>query len=319
MPAALSTDLRLRVVKAVESGVTYEEAASIFEVGRASVSRWVRQWREKKNLEPRPCGGSKSPLDEEDASTVLRWLVESDPDATLDELVSRLKAELGLQTNDSSVSAALSRMGLTRKKKSFIHNRRLDEDVKAEREAFINRQPTLTTGDLVFIDEAGVNQSMTPSYGRSPVGERVHEHRPSIRTAKTSLVGAITVDGVVDVSYVDGSYNAKKFLSWVTEGLLPKLSPGMVIIWDNIKFHANHLVVAAVHAAGCTIAKMPPYSPDLNPIEEAWSKVKHYIRAAKARTREALRAAIEAAVERVVPADTQGWVRHAGYTVLSST
>jgi len=167
----------------------------------------------------------------------------------------------------------------------------------------------------VFIDEAGVNQSMTPSHGRSPAGERVYEHRPSARTAKTSLVGAITVNGVVDVGYIDGSYNAKKFLSWVTEALLPKLSPGMVIIWDNVKFHANPLVVAAVLAAGCTIAKMPPYSPDLNPIEEAWSKVKHYIRAAKARTREALREAIEAAVKRVVPADTRGWVGHAGYSV----
>jgi transposase len=294
------------VVNALEEGATYDEVAERFGVGRASVSRWYRQWRSTKDLTPRSPGGSTSPLDEEDAREVLQWLVDSSPDATLAQLVDGLFHHLGLRTNDSSVCEALKRMGITRKKKSFVHNRRLDDDVIAERSAFVANQPNIDVSKAVFIDESGVNLSMTPTYGRAVAGKRVYEHRPSSRTEKTSLAGAISVGGLIDVHAVSGSYNTKNFLQWLNERLLPKLASGSIIIWDNIRFHANKLVIAAVRAAGCTLVKMPPYSPDLNPIEEAWSKVKHFVRAARARTADALRAAVADAARRVTASDALG-------------
>jgi transposase len=189
----------------------------------------------------------------------------------------------------------------------------------AERAAFIEAQAMLKVDDLVWIDEAGVNLSMTPTYGRAESGERVLEHRPSIRTAKTSIVGAITTEGVVSLGTVSGSYNAARFLEWLVGDLLPKLPYGRVLVWDNVKFHFNAAVLASVEAAGCTLLKMPPYSPDLNPIEECWSKLKHFVRAAKARTQEALDSAIRSATDMLETPDFIGWIGHAGYPVVAST
>jgi transposase len=116
MPAPLAVDLRKRVVEAVLKGNTYEEAAVRFGVGRASVSRWKALWRDTGNLDPKPTGGSESSLDA-DARAVLDWLVWSHPDATLAELVDMMEYELGLCTNDSTLSRVLDEMGLTRKKR----------------------------------------------------------------------------------------------------------------------------------------------------------------------------------------------------------
>lgn len=117
MPAPISPDLRIRAVESVLSGEnSYEEAASQFSVGRASISRWLSQYRRTGSLEPLPMGGSVSKIDD-DAREVLSWLAYSHPDATLAELLELLKHEIGLETNDSTLSRVLKEMGLTRKKR----------------------------------------------------------------------------------------------------------------------------------------------------------------------------------------------------------
>ncbi len=160
---------------------------------------------------------------------------------------------------------------------------------------------------------------MTTAYGRAMSGERVVEHRPSTRTAKTSVVGAITAKGMVALGMVAGSFNAARFLEWLLKEVLPDMPPGKVFIWDNVKFHFNAAVLAAVEKAGCAVLKMPPYSPDLNPIEECWSKLKHLVRKTKARTQAALVSAVEKAREQLQPSDFGGWVTHAGYPAAGST
>jgi transposase len=191
--------------------------------------------------------------------------------------------------------------------------------VKDERTAFQGTQANLDVDRAVFVDEAGINRSMTPKYGRAPKGERLFEHRPSVRSAKTSLIGAISLAGVVAFGSVEGSYNGARFLTWVTDELLPKLEPGTTIIWDNVRFHHMEKVRTAVEEAGCVLLKLPPYSPDLNPIEECWSKLKHLIQRAKARTTEALISATEAAIAALRPSDFAGWIEHAGYRIAGST
>lgn len=172
---------------------------------------------------------------------------------------------------------------------------------------------TFDAKNALWLDEAGLNLSMTTAYARAPSGERVVEHRPSTRTAKTSIIGAMSYEGMVAIGTVEGSFNAKRFLFWLVECLLPKVPRSTMIIWDNIKFHYGEAVKAAVAAAGCFIVKMPPYSPDLNPIEECWSKLKHFVRKAKARTQRALLEALDAATNTLVESDFRGWVTHAGY------
>ena len=116
MPAPLSNDLRVRVIEGVENGETYEEVAARLCIGRASVSRVLRRWRETGKVDAKPTGGSVSPIDE-DARAVLEWLVWSQPDATLERLVQLMHEETGIHTNDSTLSRVLAKMGLTRKKK----------------------------------------------------------------------------------------------------------------------------------------------------------------------------------------------------------
>lgn len=183
----------------------------------------------------------------------------------------------------------------------------------SEREAFEALQLQLDVGALVWLDEAGANLAMTPTYGRAPAGERVVEYRPSSRKGKTSLIAAISLDGVVAYDMVAGSYNGERFLAWLTTALLPKLRSGTSLIWDNVRFHGGAAIREAVETAGCMLIKFPPYSPDLTPIEECWSKVKHLMRRAKARTHEALRSAMDTAIAAVTPVDISGWVEHAGY------
>lgn len=182
-----------------------------------------------------------------------------------------------------------------------------------ERAAFKEAQRTLAVDKLVFLDEAGMNLSMTTAYARAPSGERAVEYRPSTRTKKTSIIGAMTHQGMVALGTVEGSFNGVRFQSWITETLLPLLEPGTAIVWDNVPFHLSAAVRMAVEAAGCRLLKMPPYSPDLNPIEECWSKLKYLVRRAKARTQEALTSALEDAVTLLAPSDFDGWTRHAGY------
>jgi transposase len=115
MPAPLSVDLRKRVLEAIADGATYPEVAARFGIGTASVSRWLTRLRTTGNVEAKPTGGRKSSLDD-DARSVLRWLVWSQPDATLQQLVEMLEYETGHRTNDSTLSRVLAEMGLTRKK-----------------------------------------------------------------------------------------------------------------------------------------------------------------------------------------------------------
>ena len=169
--------------------------------------------------------------------------------------------------------------------------------------------------ELVSVDEMGVNQSMTLARGRAPVGQRLREHRPNARTGHSTVVGAIGLGGVISLGMLPGaSMNGDTFLGWVTSRLLPSLPANSLILWDNIRFHHRADVRAAVEGAGHRILKMPPYSPDLNPIEECWSKVKHFVRLLKPRTLEALRAALADAAQRVSCHDIRGWFVHAGYS-----
>lgn len=190
----------------------------------------------------------------------------------------------------------------------------------AAREAFQALQLQLEVESVVWIDEAGANLAMTPIYGRSPAGQRLVESRPTKRKGRTSMIAALGVHGVVSYDMVSGSYNEERFLDWLTDHLLPSLKPNTALIWDNVRFHLCTSVRSVVEAAGHRLIKFPPYSPDLTPIEECWSKVKHLIRKAKPRTRQCLWDAFEAAISEVSQSDILGWIAHAGYlTPASST
>lgn len=165
----------------------------------------------------------------------------------------------------------------------------------------------------MFIDEAGSHVAMTPEYGWAPRGERVHDAVPRNRGAITTMLGALTLSGLVAVMTVEGGTDQDVFAAFVAQVLIPKLNPGDVVLVDNVGAHKPPHIRRLIEAAGASLVFLPPYSPDLNPIEECWSKLKHLLKRCRARARQELDDAIAYCMNRITTEDALGWFRHAGY------
>lgn len=175
----------------------------------------------------------------------------------------------------------------------------------------------LAAEDLVFVDESGVNRSMTPRYGRSPRGERCYGEAPRNHGKNVTLLGALTAEGISACLQVEGATTIEVFTAFVEEILLPVLRPGQVVLLDNLSVHRCSRVEALVDQAGAHVVWLPRYSPEFNPIEQAWSKLKGLLRRWEARTEAALDTAISEAFAAITASDAHGWIAHAGYTLTT--
>ena len=189
--------------------------------------------------------------------------------------------------------------------------------MQRQRAAFQDTVMRLAPEDLVFLDETGCHQAMTRLYARAPRGQRAYATKPGNRGRHLTMLGALSLTGLVAAMTVEGFTDGEVFLAFLREVLLPQLRPGQILILDNLKAHKVAGVATACAAAGVRLLYLPPYSPEWSPIEECWSKVKTFLRAQAARTLEALEQAITAALDAVTAADARGWFAHAGYCVAS--
>ena len=167
--------------------------------------------------------------------------------------------------------------------------------------------------DLVFLDETGSHLGYTPTYARAPRGERAYATATANRGENKTVVAALTLDGVGPLMRFDGAMTTVRFEGYVRHVLAPTLRAGQVVIADNLQAHLSPVVRAAIEQRGARFLPLPAYSPDFNPIEEAFSKVKQFLRRAEARTDDDLRAATWAAFATITEADTTGWFTHCGY------
>lgn len=165
----------------------------------------------------------------------------------------------------------------------------------------------------MFVDEAGVNVAMARLYGRAARGQRASGSVPQNWGDNISIVSAMSSTGLRASLTVPGAIDGEVFLIYVREVLSPTLREGDVVVMDNLGVHKAAGVREAIEAAGASLLYLPPYSPDLNPIEKCWSKIKTALRAAAARTREALDQEITAAIAAVTSGDAAGWFRSCGY------
>ena len=169
---------------------------------------------------------------------------------------------------------------------------------------------------MVFLDEAGAKTNLTRLRGRAPRGERVHASAPAGHWQTTTLISSIRLDGSTAALAIEGATDTEVFRVYVQTVLCPKLRRGDLVIMDNLSPHKNDATRALIEQMGATVAFLPAYSPDLNPIEKMWSKVKQFLRSAEARTWEALLAAIAAALATVTPQDAANWFAHCGYSFI---
>jgi transposase len=168
---------------------------------------------------------------------------------------------------------------------------------------------------LVFVDESGINTAMTRTRGRGPRGRRVEGAVPQGHWKTLTMIGAIRLDGMAAAATVDAATDTDVFHSFVGQALVPALRPGDVVVWDNLTPHKAQQVEDEVKRSQAQLMPLPPYSPDLSPIEPCWSKIKQHVRSAAPRSTEALGAAAAEAFAHVTPADARGWFEHCGYCV----
>ncbi len=173
--------------------------------------------------------------------------------------------------------------------------------------------PGLDPRRLVFIDETWAKTNMTRTRGYAPKGARLVAAAPHGHWHTTTFVGALTARGFVAPMVVDGAVNGAVFRAYVEQVLVPELRRGDVVVMDNLSSHTLAAVRVAVEGAGCRLLYLPPYSPDLNPIENAFSKLKGLLRAAAERTVDGLWSAIGRLLDRFDPAECRNYFRHCGY------
>ena len=197
----------------------------------------------------------------------------------------------------------------------MIAAEQLREDVQRRRIGFAIARRFVNPEQLIFLDESGAQSNMTRLYGRSPIGARCIDRTPHGHWKTTTLLSAIRLDGVIrDATViVDGPMNSATFLAYTEQCLTPALRPGDVVVMDNLSSHKAVGVREAIESAGADLWYLPPYSPDLNPIEKLWSKVKAWLRRVAARDFDAIGHALADVLRTVTAGECANYFKSCGY------
>lgn len=188
-------------------------------------------------------------------------------------------------------------------------------EIAHERASFQQQVQQLDPSRFVFVDEAGAATNLVRRYGRAPRGERARGTAPGGHYQQLTMLGALSLRGMVALMTVDGAADTDVVIAYVEHVLVPALVPGQIVFLDNLSPHKAARVRALIDGAGCQMVFLPPYSPDFSPIEHAWSKIKEALRSAAGRTREAIETALLSVLDRITSQDCMGWFEHCGYAI----
>ena len=177
--------------------------------------------------------------------------------------------------------------------------------------------PTWPVEALVFLDETGVTTDLLRRYGRSPRGTRLVDHTPCSHWQSCTVLAALRSVGLTAPAVFDGPIDTESFQAYIDQVLVPTLRPGDRVIADNLAVHKQPAVRAAIERAGATFHLLPPYSPDFNPIEQAFAKLKAFLRAARPRTFDDVCGLIAAALPLYAVAECLAYLRHSGYSATT--
>src|SRR5450432_1568117 len=277
MAKGYSNDLRARVVGMVEAGESRRETARLLEIGASTAIRWLERWTSTGSVAAKPgTGHNRSPL------------------------------EAHKSGDSMSVTTSPS--------KKTLHAAEQDRpDVAAARAELKAEQPSLKARRLVFIDETSVTTKMVRHYGRCPRGERLVAKVPHGHWKTMTFIAGLRADGLTAPYVIDGAMDGPAFLAYVEQVLAPTLDKGDVVFMDNLRTHKVDGVAEALKAVGAKVRYLPAYSPDLNPIEMAFAKLKAALRKGAARTVKALWKLIGKLVKKFAPEECSNYFQHAGY------
>ena len=314
MPKAYSLDLRERVARFVGSGRSRHAAAAHFKVSVSFVVNLMKAYRMTGSLEPKPGGGRRHAKLDPHRAFLLARVAERD-DITMPELAAELAAATGTRADPASISRWLIRNGY-RFKKTLLASEQDRPDVRQAREEWTaTRQPRmrLEPHRLVFLDETGTTPKMTRLRGRCLKGQRLRSKVPFGHWKTQTFIAGLRCHGLTAPFVVDAPMNRRIFETYVETQLAPTLEKGDVVIMDNLSAHKSPAAEKAIRAKGAWILFLPPYSPDLNPIEMAFAKLKAHLRARAIRTIDALWQAIGQISDLFEPAECRNYFAAAGY------
>lgn len=209
----------------------------------------------------------------------------------------------------------ITKIKLAAQKKSLHAGERETERVQERRVEYSQEITDFDISKLKFLDEAGSNLAMTRAYGRAEKGERVIDSVPQNYGSNTTILATLSLSGITAPMTINGAVDGEVFKVYVERILCPTLSTGDVVIMDNLPAHKVKGIRELIEAGGAFLIYLPPYSPDLNPIEKCWSKIKTYLKRAKARTGAELEKALAEALLLVSAIDAEGWFRSCGYAI----
>ena len=303
---AIPVPVRERILHLYEQGKSTRDIAASLGYCVAAVRRVRQHFKERGTLEPQTHRCGRKTLLTAARKARLEQPLARRPDATL--------AELGASFNrpTSTMDLWLNRLGWSCKK-TLPAAEQSRPDVAKQRQQWPQRLADVPAARLVFVDESGANTQMTRRCGRSPRGQRLVCSVPHGHYQTTTLIAAVSLQGPQAPWLFDGPMDGALFLAWVKAGLVPGLRRDDVVILDNLATHQVAGVREAIETAGARLEYLPPYSPDFNPIEPMWSKVKQAMKSREPRTTRQLLKAAGAAFATVTPQDCQGFFLGAGY------
>jgi len=294
MPKPCSLELRERVVEAIASGASRREAAEWFAVSPSSAIKWMQRQQETGSIAPKPSGGSISPL--EAHTDFLLVLIADRPDLTLDEIVAAMRKRHSISFKKSLQAAEQKRA-----------------DVARARRRWMREQGMFDPARLVFIDETSTNTAMVRLRGRCPRGIRLIDHVPHGHWKTITFIAGLRRRAMVAPFVLDGPMNTTSFMAYLKRCLIPTLKRGDIVMMDSLPVHKVAGVRELIEAAGARLRYLPKYSPDLNPIEQAFSKLKAHLRKAAERTIPRLSRRIGALMAKFSSQECDKYFRHAGY------
>jgi len=290
----LSLDLRERILASYDHDQgTREQVARRYRVSLGMVKKLLQQRRRIGDIAPRHRFSGRKPLIVQSHQRAMRTLLEHKPDMTLPEL----RQATGLSCTLPAIHYVLKKMGLTYKKR---------------RSAPANKIALMSHARAA----SGAKTNLTRLRGRAPRGRRVHAHCPCGNWHTTTMIGALRLDGSTSCMSIEGAADTLVFDAYIRQVLAPSLHPGDVVILDNLSPHKNEPTLQWLAQSGVEVRFLPPYSPDLNPIEKMWSKIKNRLRSAEARTPADLVEAIGQALRSVTPQDALNWFASCGYSFI---
>jgi len=189
------------------------------------------------------------------------------------------------------------------------------EENQVRREEFIAGQQDLDVRRLVFLDESGFRLDSPPRFGWAPIGTKSPGKGTHGKWETMTLIGAVALDGFRGFMTVDSGTTSDVFCAFVEHELVPNLMPGDIIVMDNLSAHRNAYARHLIESAGAEILFLPPYSPEFNPIEKVWGKLKDIVRRLPTTTRDAFDAAVSIAMDAISNQDVNAWTQYAGYSV----